>query len=345
MIYSDADLDGAVAAGAITAEAAAALRGFAAASRAAPDEEQFRLLTGFNDIFVAIALGVFLIALAWLGGDVAVWAGAALVAAASWALAEYFTRRRRMALPSIVLTISYAGGCATMIGSLFIWLFAGLNIGAGHTSLRDPGSVTAALVLLGLVGALYAHWRRFMVPITFAIGASAAIGAVLVFLLLLFPGLQSFWQPLLFAGGLVLFGIAMAWDISDPMRTTRRTDTAFWLHLAAAPIIVRAAFGVSVAAGGGDGGARALVIVAVYLLMTVIALIIDRRALLTAALAYVLYAMSVIIRDASSPAVSFALSGLVIGASLLMLSAFWHKARRVVVLRLPAEVRRVLPGV
>jgi hypothetical protein len=345
MIYSDADLDGAVAAGVITADAAAALRGFAAKSRAAPDEEQFRLLTGFNDIFVAIAIGVFLIAVAWLGGDIAVWAGGTLVAAASWGLAEYFTRRRRMALPSIVLTISFAGGVGTVIGSLFIWLFGGLNIGAGHTSLRDPGSVTAALVLLGTVGALYAHWRRFMVPITFAMGAICMIGAVLLFLLMLFPGLQAFWQPLLFVGGLGLFAIAMAWDISDPMRATRRTDTAFWLHLAAAPIIVRAAFGVSVAVGNDDGGARALVIVGVYLLMTVIALIIDRRALLTAALAYVLYAMSVIIRDASSLAVSFALSGLVIGASLLMLSAFWHKARRVVVLWLPAGVRRVLPGV
>jgi hypothetical protein len=56
-MYSQQELDDAVASGVITAEAANALRSYIEGQRttAIPDEEQFRLITGFNDIFVSIA--------------------------------------------------------------------------------------------------------------------------------------------------------------------------------------------------------------------------------------------------------------------------------------------------
>src|SRR5258707_14076686 len=100
-MYSEADLDAAVAAGAISAEAADDLRTFVPRQRTttAVDEEQFRLLTGFNDIFVSIAAILLLIAVGWLAGTVAPVIGAAAVAAASWGLAEFLTGRRRTAQP------------------------------------------------------------------------------------------------------------------------------------------------------------------------------------------------------------------------------------------------------
>ena len=102
-MYDDDDLDAAVAAGAIRAETAIALREFVARRRAGPeagpvaDEEQFRLLTGFNDIFVTIAAVLLLVAVGWLAGELVPAAAGLAVAAVSWGLAEYFTRRRRMA--------------------------------------------------------------------------------------------------------------------------------------------------------------------------------------------------------------------------------------------------------
>lgn len=68
-MYSESDIDGAVTAGAISPDAAAALRRHVAASHAAPavDEEHFRLLTGFNDIFVSIAIVLLLVAVAQIG--------------------------------------------------------------------------------------------------------------------------------------------------------------------------------------------------------------------------------------------------------------------------------------
>ena len=64
-MYSQNDLDEAVASGAITADSANALRAFVEQQRATPavDEEQFRLITGFNDIFVSIAAAILLIAI------------------------------------------------------------------------------------------------------------------------------------------------------------------------------------------------------------------------------------------------------------------------------------------
>ena len=71
-MYSQNDLDEAVASGAISAEAATALRAFVDSQRASPavDEENFRLITGFNDIFVSIASAILLFAVGWIGQSI-----------------------------------------------------------------------------------------------------------------------------------------------------------------------------------------------------------------------------------------------------------------------------------
>src|SRR4249919_3045606 len=151
-MYSESDLDAAVADGAVSAEAIGALRDFVARRRATPaaDEEQFRLLTGFNDIFVSIAAILVLVAVHGLGELLSPATGAASVAVVSWGLAEYFTRRRRMALPSILLLVSFAGG-AFFTGVLLTAVFA-----EGIVQFASG----AALAMV----ASAAHWRRFHVP-------------------------------------------------------------------------------------------------------------------------------------------------------------------------------------
>src|SRR5205085_2327576 len=71
--------------------------------------------TGFNDIFVTIGLALFLGALTYLmNGEGPAWTGVVL-AVASWALAEIFTRKKRMALPSIVLLAVFGLACFVAI--------------------------------------------------------------------------------------------------------------------------------------------------------------------------------------------------------------------------------------
>jgi MFS family permease len=325
-MYSESDLESAVAAGALSRDAADAFRQHIATGRDTPavDEESFRLLTGFNDIFVSVAVALLLTSVAWLGGYVKAGLGGFGVAVAAWLLAEYFTRQRRMALPSIVLLLAFAGGiAATMVGTL-----ADIN---PDWSDRTDAIVGAGIALI-TAGATWVHWKRFMVPITVAVGAAALV-AVLAGLTVatVQNANQSTIYPVLFAGGLGTFALAMWWDMSDRTRTTRRSDVAFWLHLAAAPMIAHPVFHMLGVFEGEIGVAQAVIVMALYIVFAIIALAIDRRALLVSGLAYVLYALSMLFQQAGAVELSMAFTALVIGSALLCLSAFWQPMRKTVV--------------
>jgi hypothetical protein len=342
-MYSDEELDLAVSAGVLSAETAASFRAFAAQNRAAPavDEEHFRLLTGFNDIFVSIAAALILGAVGWLAGMIFAPLGGAAVAAASWGLAEYFTRRRRMALPSLLLLLGFVGG---VFATSLTWIGKG---GVVPDKFGEAGGLALSAALAAI--AAYLHWRRFKVPITVAAGVVAAVATALSLLLGFIPAAQNLLSPLLLAGGLAVFALALRWDMSDRNRTTRRADVAFWLHLSAAPLIVHPAFALLGLLPGGifqpeeAGLGRAAAVIAIYVGLALVALAIDRRALLVSGLSYVLYAMSALFRAAGSLSASLALTALVIGSALLLLSAYWHPARKLVLARLPETVRAKLP--
>jgi len=132
-MYSDDDLQSAVASGALSAEAADALRAHVSARHAMPlgDEEHFRLITGFNDIFVTIAAVMILVAMAGIGQVFTPrlegpppFSGL-LVAGAGWTMAEFFTRKRRMALPSIVLLLAFVGGIMEALVGFVVMAFQG----------------------------------------------------------------------------------------------------------------------------------------------------------------------------------------------------------------------------
>jgi hypothetical protein len=98
--------------------------------------------------------------------------------------------------------------------------------------------------------------------------------------------------------------------------------------------------------GLNDGNAtigEGLVVILLYVVLAIAALAIDRRALLVSALAYVLYALTELFKQIGAVELSVALTALVIGSALLMLSAYWHQARRLVVQRLPDALAGKLP--
>jgi hypothetical protein len=143
--------------------------------------------------------------------------------------------------------------------------------------------------------------------------------------------------------GIGVFLFAMWWDSSDPRRETRRSDVAFWLHLLAAPLIVHPIFVLLGLTDGSASTGEAIVVVLLYVALGFTALAIDRRALLVSALAYVLYALNSLFQTYGAVELSFALTALVIGSALLLLSAFWHTARRGVVKTLPGAIQSKLP--
>ena len=181
-MYSQQEIDDAVASGVITAQAADALRDHVERQRSSviADEEQFRLITGFNDIFVSIAAAILLFAVGWIGQWIGQQSGLVLedgpsplaplaVAATAWPLAMFFTAKRRMALPTILLLLAFVlgvfGTCALAIATA---------IGADNLNNNNllSGIILAvsATVSAGAASASLAHvpcpdhdcsWRRF----------------------------------------------------------------------------------------------------------------------------------------------------------------------------------------
>jgi uncharacterized membrane protein YfcA len=356
-MYSQQELDDAVASGVITADAANALRAHVETQRvtAIPDEEQFRLITGFNDIFVSIAAAILLFAVGWIGQSIGQSTGLTIeregpsflaplaVAATAWGLALFFTAKRRMALPSILLLLAFVGG--VFATSLF-----GLVIEIGTDRVDDNnvlGGIIAAASGVVAAGAAWLHWRRFHVPITVAAGAASA-SAIAVGLLIAVLGQDPDQVRNIILGLVLLLGVgvflfAMWWDSSDRSRLTRRADVAFWLHLLAAPMIVHPIFTLLGLTSGHISIAEGLAVVLLYIVLGITALAVDRRALLVSALAYVLYALNELFRQFGAVELNVALTALVIGSALLLLSAFWHQARATIVKPLPGALRDKLP--
>ena len=357
-MYSQVDIDEAVAAGALSADAAAALCAHVDRQRTLPavDEEQFRLITGFNDIFVTIAAAILLFAVGWIGQSIGQAVGLAVdgngpsplapafVAATAWGLALFFTARRRMALPSILLLLAFVGGVVATTGFVEA-LVVGGNRFDGQAGQIAGGVVAAIAAAIGAAAA-YLHWRLFKVPITVAAGAASTAGIV-AGLVLAGLGEGPYTRDILLGLTLLLgvgvFLFAMRWDASDPQRVTRRSDVAFWLHLLAAPMIVHPVFTLLGLNDGNASVGEGVVVILLYVALAITALAIDRRALLVSALAYVLFALNRLFETVGAVQLNVALTALVIGSALLLLSAFWHQARAAIVTRLPGGLQSHLP--
>ena len=349
-MYTEDDLRGAVASGALSAEAADALRTHVRDARTAPatDEEHFRLVNSFNDIFVTIAAVLLLVAMAGIGQaftpalDGPPPFSGVLIAGAAWTMAEFFTRKRRMALPSIVLLLAFVGG-------VFEALLGFVVMGAGASEANE--SLIVALgggCALAAAVAAWVHWRRFMVPITVAAGTAAVAGTVIALVVAAIgpDNVQpdSVLMPLVFVTGLAIFLFAMHWDSCDRERQTRRSDVAFWLHLLAAPMIAHPLFHwIGVTQGQDIGPGAAVLVLVVYVAMGLVALAIDRRALLVSALAYVLATLTWLFDRFGAVELNVALTALVIGSALLTLSAFWTPIRNAIVHQLPGALQLRLP--
>ena len=229
-MYTNEDLNFAVKKGVFSAESVEEFRAILSEQKNAPsvDEENFRLISGFNDIFVVVACLLMLFSSLWViksatGNDSA---GLITFTILSWFLAEFFVLKRKMALPAIVLLLSFIGGLFSVVISFF-------------SQPSEISFITAAAIS---TIAAYFHWSRFRVPITVAVGTAAAVGLVVSIILSAFPDTNDWLLVIIFLCGLGTFFIAMYWDSADTSRITRRSDVAFWLHLFSAPLIIHPVF-------------------------------------------------------------------------------------------------------
>ena len=335
------ELRAAVEAGVLDAQQADRLAAFLASRGGAaestdPDDERFKLIGGFNDIFVTLGIGLVVGAMAFAlkSAQELPYAGVAL----AWALAEVFTRRFRMALPSIVLAFLFA---VSALGVAGLWLS-----GSTSPTLLRYGDFASVIALIGAVCAALHYWR-FRVPVDVGIATAlllAAAAALLDFAAPGFVGANS--GAVALVCGLAAFAFAMRFDLSDPRRVTHRSDVAFWLHLVAAPLVAHGTLAGVI--GASRTGEHAGEVLLVTLAFTLVALIVDRRALIVSALTYAGGAIAYILKGLNlggRESESLTITILLLGAAILLLSVGWRWLRALIVPRLPlgALVARLPP--
>lgn len=350
----DEHIDLGVAQGIISADQAAQLRALAQGATVAtavapaeidvvdPDDERFRLIGGFNDVFVSIGVLLLVLALFGLTSTLGFGAGFALIAmAAAWALSEVFARRLRLALPAIALSAMFAvaGGIAAYM------LVTGALQAAG---LSDPEAATTpswALFGLGTAFAAGLHRWRFRVPIDTAIIAGGLVCAVMGGFEIANPQWTADHKPLLLAGlGGLVFAAAIRIDATDTRRLTRRSDVAFWLHLLAAPILVQAVSALLFGPATELGVTQAVGILVLFAVFGLVAIILDRRALLVSGMSYAGLAIGYLLSESLAKDISLSLTLLGLAALVLLLSAQWRSLRSTALRVLPlGHLRQFVP--
>jgi hypothetical protein len=330
-MISEDNIQSAIAAGILDEATAKALKAHAIAANAdksdIADEEHFRLISGFNDIFVVIASLLLLSSLSWIGGSLY---GNLLAAVTAWGLAEFFVLKRRMALPAIVLLLAFVSYLFVATKTFIMPTFS-------------DGAQTFIIPSIIATIAAWLHWQRFKVPITIAAGTAALVMTALASLMS-FDKLTNYLTPIAVVIGLAVFAFAMIWDSKDTQRQTRKSDVAFWLHLLAAPIIIHPVFDLIGVLHGNINLLQASLVFILYLAIAIISLLIDRRALMVSALGYVVYVFSTLLSDMGHVGIGFAVTAFTIGSALLLLSAFWHKCRAVLLGLIPAKLKIYLPN-
>ncbi len=337
---------------------------------AAGQSENLRFLSNFNDIFITIGIVILAMGLtaltSFMFGKSAItmaakgqagWSVALIfapVAAVMWLMAEYFSRRRRLVLPSMALV-------------LFFTIYAGLSVGAimsginGMTaetvqSFSSPVQFrklwgvfgnTGIAAFLGSFGAAIIAFWRFRLPFTLLLIALLAAGAFYTF-----TGFFGDIGLLLGGLGFILVGvitlcIAIWFDAKDPQRLTRSADHAFWLHVAAAPQII---WGLrSLITGSGfamPGQAEAFLIVATLAAISILSIALDRRALIAAGLVTLAMALGTIVESfGGNEATTLIITLLLIGTSIVLLGGGWRTARKLVLSILPSTpfTQRIFP--
>ena len=332
-MYTDEDLYQAVKSGIFEESAVEEFRELISnqANTKSVDEENFRLISGFNDIFVSVSAFILMISAGWISSQATPALGFFVVALLSWVLSVFFVEKRRLALPAILFLISFVVSAVTCLTILF-------------SALKFEKDM-AVLVASG-IGALAAwvHWRKFHVPITVAAGIASLIACLLA-LVSQVDSLREIINLFICGSGFLTFALAMRWDSKDTLRKTRNSDVAFWLHLLSAPLIVHPIFSSLGILKGESSLTSIAVVIFMYVILAAISIAVDRRALMVSSLVYVLYAFRELFNSYGMVSSSLAFSGVFIGSILLLLSAFWHRSRGILLRNIPENYVKYVPPI
>jgi hypothetical protein len=283
-------------------------------------EEPLKFVRSFGDVFITLGIILLLVA----SNKLAISGYYYLLPATAFVLlAEWLVKRRRLSLP----------GIAILIAILFFINKA--------LSIEHPQANVITLAVLGISSLLF--YLRYHMPFSLL---PLALSAVAIFVLQL--GLDILQQPLiLLVPGLVLFSIAVAFDARDSRRQTHLSDSAFWLHLVASPLIVHSVM-VSILLSQQDWTHwlnKEMMMVVFFIGFFLLALLLDRRAMLVSTQLYVIYALTQLLHNNLSRSENMMIYLLMLlGLFVIFFGTYWYKTRRLLFARIGnTAIARYLP--
>ncbi len=276
-----------------------------ASSISLPDnaQEPLRFIRSFGDVF--ISLGIVLLVVAMNRLELSGWLNLLPVAGLAL-LAEWLVRHRRLVLPGMVILLC-----------MLYYVNEALDFNREDATVFD----LAALSLTSLL--FYARYRIPFSLLPFAAGL-VAIAVIQI-------GLDVLHHPILFAGlGLLVFGVAFWLDAMDTRRESHLSDSAFWLHLLAAPLMVH---GVMVSMLVSDDTwlnlfSPEVMIILFFLVFFLLALFIDRRAMLVSTQLYMIYALTQVFQGQQGGEDVMIYVLMMIAIFVIYFGTYWYKTRR-----------------
>lgn len=267
-------------------------------------EEPLRFIRGFGDVFITLGI-IFLV----VSINIINLSGLAyLIPAAGFILlAEWLVRIRRLALPGM-----------TILLSILFFVYRAITDGS-ETSILLGLSIVAVTSLL--------FYLRYKMPFS-----HLPLAASLVAMFVIAIDVNAFKNPIVFAvSGIVVFAVAMWFDSRDTERVSHLSDSAFWLHLLASPLLVHGLMLTMLTSKQTWLGvlSNEIIILCFFAVFFLTALLIDRRAMLISTQLYMIYAITQVFRDNvanTEDIIVFVLIGL--GMFVIYFGAYWYKSRR-----------------
>jgi len=334
------DIKSAVSAGIVTEAQAASLLAHVQSRQGqrdhmAADDEPFEFFRGFAEIFVTVGLSLLLAGLfgvAWFAISSLV--AGLLLAGVSAYLARYYTLKRRMTLPSMMLAIATIGGACVAV---FAVLNTGLTIPKSNYVITFAAGAVVSVVY-------FAIYRLPFAMFLFGLNVLGLIYAVAANISTLYAAAQNPSQSLFdlgagsnFAAASLIYGFGLMalglwFDMKDPHRISRYSATGFWLHILAAPALVNTG-AMSLYNLGGTMGY--LSTAALLIAVTLFAVIIDRRSFLTAGVFYFIAIISWAANETMGATTGTASVIFIIGGFFTVIGTWWIQIRSRIMQALP----------
>jgi len=195
------------------------------------------------------------------------------------------------------------------------------------TPLDYDASTMSGLAVLGLTSLLfYLRYKMSfsLLPLTICVLA----------MIVKQIGLDVFETPIIFAAlGLIVFAVAMWFDAQDTKRISHMSDSAFWLHLLAAPLFVHGVMASMLLSESSffELINKEMMIFIFFACFFLLALLVDRRAMLVSTQLYVIYALTQLFQDSLSGTQDIMIYILMaIGLFVIYFGAYWYKTRQLI---------------